>query len=151
MTIHTVPLERLSHCYKIPTYAHDADAGMDVYAAEGRAIAPGGWEVIGTGIKVQLPLNKELEVCSRSGLAAKHGVMVLNSPGTIDPDYSDEVGVILANLGDEVYTVLKGDKIAQLKLRPIEKIVWQRVKSVQDSESRDGGFGSTDNAGVTIG
>lgn len=143
MSTHIIPLQKLPHCFHVPQYTHPNDAGMDVYAAENVVIRPGERTLVGTGVKVKLPENKELEVVSRSGLAIKHGIIVLNSPGTIDPDYSDEIKIIVANLGHEVYNIQKGDRIAQMKLRHIDKIVWDRVASIGSSEHRSGGFGSS--------
>lgn len=105
-------------------------------------IAPGGRALIPTGLKMALPKGYEAQIRPRSGLALKYGVTVLNTPGTIDADYRDGVGVILINHGTEPFVVKQGDRIAQMVIAKIEQITWNLVESLEKTE-RDGGFGST--------
>lgn len=105
-------------------------------------IAPGGRALIPTGLKMALPKGYEAQIRPRSGLALKYGVTVLNTPGTIDADYRDGVGVILVNHGIEPFVVKQGDRIAQMVIAKIEQITWNPVESLEKTE-RDGGFGST--------
>ena len=100
-------------------------------------------KVIGTGLKIALPEGFEAQVRPRSGLAAKHGISVLNSPGTIDADYRGEIGVIIVNLSNEDFTIHPGERIAQLVLARFEQINWQITESLSQTERGDGGFGST--------
>lgn len=118
-------------------------SGMDLYSAEEKIILPGKWEVISTGIAVEIPYGYEGEVRSRSGLAKNHGVFVLNSPGTIDSDYRGEIKVILMNLGDEPFKVNIGDRIAQLVISPITRVEVFEVEELSSTERNDGGFGHT--------
>lgn len=105
-------------------------------------IAPGGRALIPTGLKMALPKGYEAQIRPRSGLALKYGVTVLNTPGTIDADYRDGVGVILINHGTEPFVVKQGDRIAQMVIAKMEQITWNPVDSLEKTE-RDGGFGST--------
>ena len=100
-------------------------------------------KVIGTGLKIALPEGFEAQVRPRSGLAAKHGISVLNSPGTIDADYRGEIGVIIVNLSNEDFTIHPGERIAQLVLARFEQINWQITESLSQTERGEGGFGST--------
>lgn len=129
----------------LPSYATPDSAGMDLYSAEPAAVelAPGGRAMIATGLALQLPSGFEAQVRPRSGLAAKHGVTVLNSPGTVDADYRGEVKVILINLGGETFKVERGDRIAQLVIAPVTRASWNEVTSLQETERGIGGFGST--------
>lgn len=129
----------------LPAYATDASAGMDLHAAIEAAIAlvPGSRALVPTGIAIALPEGHEAQVRPRSGLAARHGITVLNSPGTIDADYRGEVSVLLANLGNEAVTVSRGMRIAQLVVAPVARVAWQEVDSLPESARGTGGFGST--------
>ena len=129
----------------VPTYAHPGDAGADLYAIEDATLAPGGGRaVLGTGIAIALPDGWAGFVQPRSGLALRHGVTVLNSPGLIDAGYRDEVRVILINTDpDEPYTVRRGDRIAQLVVRPVANVQCVAVDSLPDSVRGTGGFGSS--------
>ncbi len=133
----------------LPTYATADAAGADLLAAvDGPVIlAPGAYQIIPTGIAIALPGGFEAQVRPRSGLAAKHGVTVLNSPGTIDADYRGEVGVILINHGMDDFVVERGMRIAQLVIAPVNIAHWQAVLSLDDSERGSGGFGSTGTQG----
>ena len=128
----------------LPAYAHPSDAGMDIRSVEDLTIGPGKRALVKTGLVMILPPNYEAQVRPRSGLALKKGVAVLNTPGTIDAGYRGEVGVILANFGDEEFAVAKGDKIAQVVIVPVTQP--ERIEEVQEIDETDrgaGGFGST--------
>ena len=111
--------------------------------AETVVLAPGASALIPTGVAIQLPSGFEAQVRPRSGLAAKHGVTILNSPGTIDADYRGEIAVILINLGDEPFNVTRGMRIAQMVIAPVFRAQWLEVDGLDDSERGAGGFGST--------
>ena len=130
---------------ELPTYATAASAGMDLRAAieESISLAPMERKIIPTGMSIALPEGHEAQVRPRSGLAFKHGITVLNSPGTIDADYRGEIGVILINLSNEVFTVAPEDRIAQLVIAQYTQIVWEPAQTLEESERGSGGFGST--------
>ena len=142
-----IPLARLPHGMDLPLpgYATDQSAGADLLAAvtEQITLDPGKRAIVPTGISIALPSGYEAQVRPRSGLAAKHGVTVLNSPGTIDADYRGEVGVILINHGDEPFTIDRGMRIAQLIIAPVSVAQWQETDDLGGSARGDGGFGST--------
>jgi dUTP pyrophosphatase len=129
----------------LPAYASAHAAGMDLCAAvvADLVIAPGRRALIPTGFALALPQGYEAQVRPRSGLALKHGITVLNSPGTIDADYRGEVQVILANLGEEPFTVTRGMRIAQMVVAPCARVEWQPASVLPESERGAGGFGST--------
>ena len=129
----------------LPEYATEFSAGLDVRAAndEPVVLAPLARAIIPTGLYLEIPRGYEVQVCPRSGLAAKKGVTVLNSPGTIDSDYRGEVCVILVNLSSEPFTVERGERIAQLILARYEQIQWEEVGELSSSDRGEGGFGST--------
>ena len=131
---------------QLPTYATAASAGMDLRAAtvESISLAPMERKIIPTGISISLPEGHEAQVRPRSGLAAKHGITVLNSPGTIDADYRGEIGVILINLSNEVFTISPEDRIAQLVIAQYTQIIWEPTQTLEESERGSGGFGSTE-------
>ena len=142
-----VPVQRLASGadLPLPTYATAQAAGLDLLAAvDGHVVlAPGQRRLIPTGIALALPDGFEAQVRPRSGLALKHGLTILNSPGTIDADYRGEVGVILGNLGDEPVTVTRGERIAQLIVAPVARARLAEVETLPDSARAAGGFGST--------
>lgn len=129
----------------LPHYETPLSAGMDVRADLNEAVtlAPLGRALIPTGLYVELPAGYEMQVRPRSGLAAKHGLTVLNSPGTIDADYRGEVKVILANLSDTPFTIEPGERIAQLVVARHERVEWVESEALSDTERGAGGFGST--------
>ena len=128
----------------LPQYATGGSAGLDVKSAENVIIAPGHGAVIKTGLFVEIPYGYEIQVRPRSGLAVKHSVTVLNSPGTIDSDYRGEIGIVLINHGHDPFEVRMGDRIAQLVMAKIEHISWQAVSALETGTKRgDKGFGST--------
>jgi len=127
---------------QIPSYAHVGDAGADVYSVVEVTLQPSDRAAIPTGLAVDIPIGYEIQVRPKSGLALKHGITVLNSPGTVDAGYRGEIQVIVINLGKEVYTFAKGQKIAQLVLKPV--IQAQFIEGELGTSDRgDGGFGST--------
>lgn len=129
----------------LPQYATMASAGMDVRASleSPVVLAPLQRAMIPTGLYLEIPVGYEVQVRPRSGLAAKKGITVLNTPGTIDADYRGEVNVILVNLSDQPFTVEPGERIAQLVLAKHEKIDWEEVPELGTTERGEGGFGST--------
>ncbi|MCB1556290.1 MAG: dUTP diphosphatase [Alphaproteobacteria bacterium] len=129
----------------LPTYATAQSAGMDLTAALEEAIelAPGERALIPTGLSIALPAGYEAQVRPRSGLALKHGVTVLNSPGTIDADYRGEIGVILINHGQEDFTIERGMRIAQMVIARHETVHWTVVQELNETARGQGGFGST--------
>ncbi|MEE8392995.1 MAG: dUTP diphosphatase [Rhodospirillales bacterium] len=142
-----VPIMRLAHGRDLPLpfYATAASAGIDLMAALSAPVVmePGTRAVIPSGISIALPQGLEAQVRPRSGLAAKHGITVLNSPGTIDADYRGEIGVILINLGKSPFKVERGMRIAQMIVAPVSAIAWDEVETLPESGRGDGGFGST--------
>lgn len=129
----------------IPTYQSDGSAGADLHACipEDLRIAPGERRSIPTGLRLQIPPGFEAQVRPRSGLALRHGVTLLNAPGTIDSDYRGEICVILVNLGTEPFIVRPRDRVAQLVFAPVARAVFEAAVGVADSRRGEGGFGST--------
>lgn len=151
MSAITVDIRRLPHgtAFEPPRYATGGAAGMDLVAAVEADIvlAPGARALIATGIAIAVPAGYEAQVRPRSGLALKHGITVLNSPGTIDADYRGEVGVILVNHGAAPFTVSRGLRVAQLVIAPVSRAVWFEVAELAESGRGGGGFGSTGTTG----
>ena len=143
----TVAITALPHAenLNLPAYATEHAAGMDLCAANTNDIIlqPGQRTLIPTGLSIALPEGYEAQVRPRSGLALKNGVMVLNSPGTIDADYRGEIQVILANLGTEAFTVTRGMRIAQMVVARYSRVDWQQSEQLPSTERGAGGFGST--------
>ena len=127
----------------LPAYASDGAAGMDVVAAESLTIRPGTRHAVATGFAMAIPPGYEVQVRPRSGLALKHGITCLNTPGTIDADYRGEVKVILINLGAEPFTVARGERIAQMVIAPVTQATWDVVATLPETARGAGGFGST--------
>jgi dUTP pyrophosphatase len=128
---------------RLPEYAHPGDAGMDIFSIEEKTLAPHERALVRTGLVMMLPEDAEAQVRPRSGLALKHGITVLNAPGTIDAGYRGEVGVILINHGDVPFTVEKGMKIAQLVVARVVRAEIVEADRVDGSSRGAGGFGST--------
>ena len=128
-----------------PAFAHGAseDAGMDLLAAEEVVLPPRGWRSVRTGLGIEIPPGYEGQIRPRSGLARKHGLTLLNSPGTVDPGYRGEVQVTLINFGAAPYRIRAGDRIAQLIVGRYADVRWKAVESLGPSGRGDGGFGST--------
>lgn len=127
----------------LPSYATEGAAGLDLAAAEAATLPPGARALVGTGLALELPDGYEAQVRPRSGLAAKKGVTVLNSPGTIDSDYRGEVKVILINHGDADFVIEVGDRIAQMVIAPVVQVELALATSLPNSDRGAGGFGST--------
>ena len=141
--MYTLKVKKLNEDAIIPNFAHKGDAGMDLYSIEKVIIPKNETRLIKTGISIELPHMIEAQVRPRSGLALKHSITVLNSPGTIDEGYRGEIGVILINHGKEDFVVEKHMKIAQMVIKPIYEIHIEEVKDLSDTERGNGGFGST--------
>lgn len=145
----TVAVKTLPHFEGLPLPAYETDgaAGMDVRAAYPEAgpfeLKPGERTMVPTGLSVAIPEGYEIQMRPRSGLAAKHGLTCLNSPGTIDSDYRGELKVILINHGAETFTISRGERIGQMVLAPVTHIAWERVDSLPETIRGEGGFGST--------
>ena len=140
----TVSIEKCRENAKIPTYANKNDAGCDVYAVENTTIAAGETKIIPTGLKVAIPSGWMISVRPRSGMSAKTGIRVANSPGTIDAGYRSEIGIILHNTSNEDYIVNTGDRIAQFVIEKAPMIIFEEVDNVNEiGENRGGGFGSS--------
>ena len=131
--------------FELPSFATKNSAGVDLRANLTEPVTLGALErkIIGTGLKIALPEGYEAQVRPRSGLAAKHGLTVLNAPGTIDADYRGEIGVILVNLSNNSVTINPGERIAQLVIAKYEQVSWNLTESLDTTERGSGGFGST--------
>lgn len=143
-----VQISRLNNAIKdieLPVYSTSGSAGMDIRAAidSEEILNPGETKMIPTGLAIALSPGYECQVRSRSGLAAKHGVFALNAPGTIDSDYRGEIKVILSNFSDKPYGISRGERIAQLVIARYERVDWEEVESLDETDRGSGGFGST--------
>jgi dUTP pyrophosphatase len=142
-----LPVQVLPHGegLELPAYATAGSAGCDLRAAvaEPLVLAPGARALVPTGIAVAIPEGHEGQVRMRSGLAIRHGLTLLNGPGTIDADYRGEIRVILANLGSEPVTLARGDRIAQLVIAPVARARLERADALPETKRHEGGFGST--------
>ena len=140
-----VRVKRLNHGagLPLPDYASKGAAGMDVSAAESLTLRAGKRHAVATGFAFAIPEGYEVQVRPRSGLALKHGITCLNTPGTIDSDYRGEVKVILANLGEDDFLIAKGDRIAQIVVAPVTHATMTEVDEIDTTERGTGGFGST--------
>jgi len=143
----TVAITREPGCDDVPLPAYETAhaAGMDLRAAvrEPLTLAPGERALVPTGIRIAVPPGAEAQVRPRSGLAIRHGITMVNAPGTIDADYRGEIRVILINLGQEPYTLRRGDRIAQLVIAPVLEVHWDLVDTLDETPRGDGGFGHT--------
>jgi dUTP pyrophosphatase len=140
-----IAIRRLAHGegLALPAYESEHAAGMDLRAAEDAILPPGGRAIVATGFAIALPDGFEAQVRPRSGLAAKNGVTLLNSPGTIDADYRGEIKVILINHGGEAFAVKRGDRIAQIVVAPVTRVVLKETEELSGTLRGQGGFGST--------
>jgi len=140
-----IQLQRLPHGkdLRAPSYATDGAAGLDIVSAEDLTLAPGQRHAVATGFAIAIPEGYEVQVRPRSGLALKHGITCLNTPGTIDHDYRGEVKVILANLGAEPFEVKRGERIAQLVPAVVTRASFTEVAELSETGRGAGGFGST--------
>jgi dUTP pyrophosphatase len=143
MSVTIKVINKSSH--ELPNYESIASAGMDLRAnlEEAVVLQPLGRAIIKTGLFIELPIGYEAQVRPRSGLAAKKGITVLNSPGTVDADYRGEIGVILVNLSNEAFTVENGERIAQLVIAKHERAEWVEAEALSETVRGEGGFGST--------
>jgi dUTP pyrophosphatase len=141
----TIPVTRLRQDVTLPAYQSAGAAGMDVAAAldEPLVLAPGDSRLVPCGFAIAVPPGFEAQVRPRSGLAAKHGVTVLNAPGTIDSDYRGEVKVILINHGRDVFTITPGMRVAQLVVARVARVTWEEAGELADTGRGSGGFGHT--------
>lgn len=137
------PRETIEVVGNVPTYAHDSDAGADLCAAVDVTIPRGGYVAVPTGVRMAIPRGVVGLICPRSGLAAKHGVTVLNSPGIDDAEFRGEIKVILINHGAQDFLIKEGDRIAQIVLIPVVYATFVFVDILDATERGDGGFGST--------
>lgn len=139
-----VRVQKISQDAVIPKYAHDGDAGVDLYAVKDHTLPPGARALIPTGLKMAIPHGYEGQVRPKSGLALKHGLTVLNTPGTVDAPYRGEVGVIVINHDPAAaYEIKKGEKIAQMVFNKVEYAAFREVALLDETSRGEGGFGST--------
>ncbi|HVY35009.1 MAG TPA: dUTP diphosphatase [Caulobacteraceae bacterium] len=144
-----IAVVRLPHAegLPLPAYETPGSAGMDLRAAvpedEPLTLRPGARAIVATGLSMAIPLGFEVQIRPRSGLAAKHGVTCLNTPGTVDADYRGEVKVILINLGAEDFVIRRGERIAQMIVAPVAQAAWLEADSLDETARGTGGFGST--------
>ncbi|MBR3065730.1 MAG: dUTP diphosphatase [Bacteroidales bacterium] len=131
--------------FDLPAYATALSAGMDLRADLSEAVVLGPLErtLVPTGLHIELPAGYEAQIRPRSGLAAKHGISIVNAPGTIDADYRGEIKVILVNLSNEPFAIHPGERIAQMVVARHEKVEWEQVEALEESDRGSGGFGST--------
>jgi len=127
----------------IPKYAHEGDAGFDLYSIESYILKPMERRGFPTGLKAEIPIGYEMQIRPKSGLALNEGITVLNTPGTIDPGYRGEIGVILINHSKDSYIIKKNEKIAQGVIKKFEKAVFEEVEELSETKRGEGGFGST--------
>ena len=139
-------IKKLNTDAKLPEKAHKTDAGFDLFSIESKEILSGETKLVKTGISIQLPPNTEAQIRPRSGLALKHSITVLNSPGTIDEEYRGEIGIILINHGKETFIVEKHMKIAQMVVNPVLSVeIVEADGELSNTDRGAGGFGSTGN------
>ena len=142
-----VRIQRLPHAPGLPAYATAGSAGLDIAAAvagdEPLELAPGARALVPTGLRLAVPEGWEAQIRPRSGLALRHGLMLPNSPGTIDSDYRGELQIIVMNAGSEPVRIERGMKIAQLVLHPAPRVAWRECAELDATERGEGGFGST--------
>ncbi|MCI9172598.1 dUTP diphosphatase [uncultured Duncaniella sp.] len=131
--------------YDLPAYETHSAAGMDVRAniTEPLTLGPLERALIPTGLKMQLPQGYECQIRPRSGLALKHGISLVNTPGTVDADYRGDIGIIVINLSNEPYTIAPGERIAQMVIKKYVHVTWEPVKRIDQTERGDGAFGHT--------
>ncbi|HOS66161.1 MAG TPA: dUTP diphosphatase [Candidatus Latescibacteria bacterium] len=139
----TVLFKRVHADAVLPAYAHPGDAGLDLCACEAATLLPGERRLVRTGLVMELPSGTEAQLRPRSGLALKHGITLLNTPGTIDEGYRGELGVILVNLGQEPFEVAPGMRIAQMVIAPVLRVAVEESETLGATCRGEGGFGST--------
>lgn len=139
----TLKVMRLHEQAQLPQYAHADDAGLDLFSVVEETLQPGESKLIATGVAIALPPDTEAQVRPRSGLALKHSITVLNTPGTIDAGYRGEIGVILINHSQQPFQIHCGMKIAQMVIAPVMRVAVQEVDRLDETTRGEGGFGST--------
>lgn len=142
-----VKIHRVDKNLPLPRYSLPGDAGMDLYAAEDGVLNPSEYKHFSAGIRIQIPHGYECQIRPRSGLAAKHGISIVNTPGTIDSGYRGLIGVVLINHGTQPFVVKKGDKIAQAVFKQVETADVEEVEELDQSIRGEGGYGHSDNTG----
>lgn len=142
-----VNIQKLNDKAIVPKFATEGAAGVDLVTTEGGTLAPGERKLFGTGLAFEIPVGLELQIRPRSGLAFKHGITVLNTPGTIDSDYRGEVKVLLINHGEQGFTIFEGDRIAQGVIAEYKKVAFEEADELSDTARGAGGFGHT---GVSV-
>lgn len=140
----TVKVQKINENAILPIYAHDSDAGADIYSIEDYKISPHSTIIVKTGLKVAIPKGYEIQIRPRSGLSLKTPLRIANTPGTIDAEYRGEIGVIVENTGNLTQTINKGDKIAQMVIMPVPMIKWEETTELDSTTRGEGGYGSTD-------
>jgi dUTP pyrophosphatase len=138
-----VKIKKIKENAIVPKYAHEGDAGVDLYSTEEHLLKAGERVLVSTGIKIAVPEGYEAQIRPKSGLAINHGISVCNTPGTVDAGYRGEVGVIAINHGNEDFKIEKGKKIAQMIINKIEAAEFEEVEELDDTTRGEGGFGST--------
>jgi len=138
-----VKIKRIKDNAVIPSYAHDGDAGVDLYSTEDYLLKPGDRILVSTGITIAIPKGYEAQTRPKSGLALNKGLSIANTPGTIDSGYRGEVGIIAINLGKEDIKIEKGKKVAQMVFNKVEEAKFEEVEELDSTKRGDGGFGST--------
>lgn len=136
-------VKKLNEKAIMPNYAHEGDAGLDLYSIEEKVIEPGETALVHTGISIQLPKNTEAQIRPRSGLAIKNSITVLNTPGTIDEGYRGEICIIIINHGKNSFKIEESMKIAQMVIKPVYKVLVEQAEDLEDSSRGEKGFGSS--------
>lgn len=138
-----VKIKKIKDNAIVPKYAHRGDAGVDLYSTEDYTLKPGERVLVSTGISMAIPNGYEGQVRPKSGLAVKHGISVVNTPGTVDCEYRGEIGIIIINHGNEEFKIEKERKIAQMVFNKVEEAEFEEVEELDDTTRGEGGFGST--------
>jgi len=138
-----IKIKKIKENAIIPSYAHEDDAGVDLYSTEDYVLNPGQRVLVSTGVRIAIPLGYEGQTRPKSGLALNYGISICNSPGTIDSGYRGEVRVIVINHGNEEFKIIKGMKIAQMIFNKVEKAEFEEVEELDDTKRGESGFGST--------
>lgn len=138
-----IKIKKLSELAIVPLYATVGSAGADLVSVESKSVYPGHTVTVGCGFSLEIPEGFEAQIRPRSGLAKKHGITILNSPGTIDSDYRGEIKVMLHNTGDDPFIISPGDRIAQMVIAPVIQADFEIVDVINETERGAGGFGST--------
>lgn len=138
-----IKVKRVKDNAIIPSYAHKGDAGVDLHSTEDYLVDSGQRVLVSTGLQIAIPMGYEAQVRPRSGLALKHGISIVNTPGTIDAGYRGDIGIILINHGKERFEIKKGQKIAQMVFAKVEEVKFEEADKLDDTSRGTGGFGST--------